>query len=373
MSTLAVLLKESWGYIEDRADDLANNFYARVFFADPSLRELFPVAMTDQRSRWVQALVSVIQTVDNPDALDEFMDRLGRSHRRFHVEPQHYGVVGVALLAALREYAGDRWSIEYDQAWRDAYDTMAIRMLTAAERSTRTPAFWHAEVVAHERRARDIAVITVRPLMTYPFRAGQYVHLEVAQHPREWRTYSIANAPRSDGTLEFHVRAPADGWVSSALVRRTEPGDMVRLGPAMGTMTLEFETDREVVLVAGGTGLAPILSIVRGAIAEGMDNDIHLYFGVCSERDIYGREWLAELQRRHAGLKVHVVVTAGSAPDCRSGLVTEAIARDWQHLEGFRAYLCGAPPMVEATSHLIRRMGMQPEQVYADAFYASGT
>src|SRR5215470_14015237 len=149
MSTLAVLLKESWGYIEDRADDLANNFYARVFLADPSLRELFPVEMTDQRTRLVQSLVSVIQMVDDPDALDDFLGRLGRAHRRFHVEPQHYGVVGVALMASLREYAGERWSIEYDQAWRDAYDTMAIRMLTAAERATRAPAFWHAEVVAN--------------------------------------------------------------------------------------------------------------------------------------------------------------------------------------------------------------------------------
>ena len=142
MSTLAVLLKESWGYVEDRADDLANNFYARIFLEDPSLRELFPVAMTEQRTRWVQSLVSIIQMVDDPDSLEGYLSALGRAHRRFHVEPQHYGVVGVALMASLREYAGDRWTIEYDQAWRDAYDTIATRMLTAAERANRTPASW---------------------------------------------------------------------------------------------------------------------------------------------------------------------------------------------------------------------------------------
>src|SRR5215831_3444392 len=174
MSTLAVLLKESWGNVEDQADDLANNFYARIFRADPDLRELFPVAMTEQRTRWVQSLVSIIQMVDDPDSLDEYLGRLGRAHRRFHVEPQHYGVVGEALMTSLREYAGDRWSIEYDQAWRDAYDTMAVRMLTAAEKAARTPAFWHAEVVAHERRARDIGVFSVRPLADFPYRAGQY-------------------------------------------------------------------------------------------------------------------------------------------------------------------------------------------------------
>ena len=65
--------------------------------------------------------------------------------------------------------------------------------------------------------------------------------------------------------------------------------------------------------------------------------------------------------------------SSGQAGGCRTGLVTEAITQDWKNLEGFRAYLCGAPPMVEATSLLVRQMGVLPEQIYADAFYASGT
>jgi NAD(P)H-flavin reductase/hemoglobin-like flavoprotein len=369
MSTLAVLLKESWGYIEDRADDLANNFYARIFLADPSLRELFPVAMTDQRSRWVQALVSVIQTVDNPDALDEFMDRLGRSHRRFHVEPQHYGVVGVALLASLREYAGDRWSIEYDQAWRDAYDTMAVRMLTSAERATRTPAFWHAEVVAHERRARDIAVITVRPLTTYAFRAGQYVHLESAQHPREWRTYSIANAPRSDGMLEFHVRAPADGWVSSALVRRTAVGDLVRLGPAMGTMTLEYETNREVVLVAGGTGLAPIKALLDQLTQTNSTRWVHVFVGARDRDDLYDLPALNRLSARYPWLSVVPACSDDLGYIGERGLINDVLERygPWAEHDFF---VCGAPAMVRATLGTLSRLGVPQGRIGYDSLSA---
>jgi NAD(P)H-flavin reductase/hemoglobin-like flavoprotein len=369
MSTLAVLLKESWGYIEDRADDLANNFYARVFLADPSLRELFPVAMTDQRSRWIQSLVSIIQMVDNPDALEEFLDRLGKGHRRFHVEPQHYGVVGVALLASLREYAGDRWSIEYDQAWRDAYDTMAIRMLTAAERDTRTPAFWHGEVVAHERRARDIAVFTVAPLTPYPFKAGQYVHLETPQHPREWRTYSVANAPRSDGTLEFHVRAPADGWVSSALVRRTEPGDMVRLGPAMGTMTLEHETDREVVLVAGGTGLAPIKALLDQLTQTNSSRWVHLFVGSRDRDDLYDLPALNRLSARYPWLSVVPACSDDPGYIGERGTVSEVLERygPWAEHD---FYVCGAPPMVRATLGTLSRLGVPQRRIRYDSLSA---
>jgi ferredoxin-NAD(P)+ reductase (naphthalene dioxygenase ferredoxin-specific) len=126
--------------------------------------------------------------------------------------------------------------------------------------------------------------------------------------------------------------------------------------------------------VAGGTGLAPILSILRGAIAAGMTNPTHVYFGVRSPRDVYGLDWLAELERCHPSLKVHVVLTSGGNPrEQRCGLVTEAIAQDFDTLEGWRAYLCGSPPMVEAATVLARQKGIDPGRVHADAFYTQPT
>jgi ferredoxin-NAD(P)+ reductase (naphthalene dioxygenase ferredoxin-specific) len=126
--------------------------------------------------------------------------------------------------------------------------------------------------------------------------------------------------------------------------------------------------------VAGGTGLAPILSIVRGALAAGLRNPIHLYVGLRSPRDLYGLDWLAGLQRRHPALTLHVVVTAGGDPrEQRCGLVTEAIAQDLQRLQGWRAYLCGSPPMVEAATVLARQKGIDAARIYADAFYTQAT
>ena len=366
MSTLAVLLKESWGYVEDRSDDLANNFYARIFLEDPSLRELFPVAMTEQRTRSVQSLVSIIQMVDDPDSLEGYLSALGRAHRRFHVEPQHYGVVGVALMASLREYAGDRWTIEYDQAWRDAYDTIATRMLTAAERANHSPAFWHAEVVAHERRGRDIGVLTVKPLMQYPFKAGQYMHLETPHHPRMWRTYSIANAPRADGTLEFHVRAPSDGWVSGALVRRTAVGDLVRLGPPMGTMTLEFDSDREVVLVAGGTGLAPIKALLDQLTQYNGNRFVHLFVGSRDRDDLYDMPALNRFAARHGWLSVVPACSDDAGYVGERGPVNEVLERygPWAEHDFF---VCGAPGMVRATLGTLSRLGVPARRIRYDS------
>jgi ferredoxin-NAD(P)+ reductase (naphthalene dioxygenase ferredoxin-specific) len=116
-----------------------------------------------------------------------------------------------------------------------------------------------------------------------------------------------------------------------------------------------------------------VLSIIRGALAAGMRNPIHVYFGVRSPQDIYGADWLRELAAAHDNLHVHIVVTAGNTdPALRSGLVTDAVAQDWDSLAGWRAYLCGAPPMVEAASMLVRKKGVLSQHIHADAFYPSG-
>jgi len=91
---------------------------------------------------------------------------------------------------------------------------------------------------------------------------------------------------------------------------------------------------------------------------------------VRSLRDLYGIDWLAELERRHPRLKVHIVVaTGGDSREQRCGLVTEAIAQDHASLAGWQAYLCGSPSMVEAATVLVRQKGMSPAGVHADAFY----
>ena len=227
-----------------------------------------------------------------------------------------------------------------------------------------------ATVVALEDQTHDIKRIRLRPSKPLDFSPGQYAQLQFT--PDHIRPYSMAGLC-ADGELEFHVRLVADGRVTGYIAKDLKVGDAVRVSGPLGSAYLRRKHEGPMLCVAGGTGLAPILSIIRGVIAEGMQNPIHLYFGVRSERDIYGLEWLEALKLEHPQLKVHVVVTSGRASACRTGLVTEAIAQDWSSLDGFRAYLCGAPPMVEATTLLVKQMGVLPEQIYADAFYASGT
>ena len=227
-----------------------------------------------------------------------------------------------------------------------------------------------ATVIAIEDATHDIKRLRLQPAKPLDFSPGQYAQLQFT--PAHARPYSMAGLA-GDGELEFHVRLVPEGRVTGYIAQGLKVGDTVRVSGPLGSAYLRRRHDGPMLCAAGGTGLAPILSIVRGALAAGMHNPVHLYFGVRSERDVYGLDWLAALQRAHPALTVHTVLASGRAPGCRSGLVTDAIAADWPRLAGFRAYLCGAPPMVEATALLVRRRGVLPEHIYADAFYASGT
>ncbi|MGT2493213.1 hypothetical protein ACU4GD_28665 [Cupriavidus basilensis] len=130
-----------------------------------------------------------------------------------------------------------------------------------------------------------------------------------------------------------------------------------------------------VVCIAGGTGLAPILSILRGmARCRHAQSRCASTLASARRRTCMALEWLRELQARHAALHVHVVVASASDDSSyRGGVVTEAVADDWAHMGGWRAYLAGAPRRWStAASILLRQAGIDPEHIHADAFHASG-
>lgn len=228
-----------------------------------------------------------------------------------------------------------------------------------------------ATVVELEDLTHDIKRLVLKPAKPIGFSPGQYVQLQFT--PEHARPYSMAGLS-DDGMFEFHVRLVADGRVTGYIAQQLKVGDAVKVSGPLGCAYLRRKHEAPMLCVAGGTGLAPILSILRGAIEGGMRNPIHLYVGVRSPKDVYGVDRLNELRQAHPALKVHVVVSAGGDPATqRCGLVTQAIEQDLGDLDGWRAYLCGSPPMVEAATLVARTKGVAPEHVYADAFYPQGT
>lgn len=254
-------------------------------------------------------------------------------------------------------------------------ENCAIEILESDEIVIHPGKILKATVTASTEVTHDIKIIQLRTAKPMSFSPGQYATVQFT--PDHIRPYSMASLC-TDKELEFHVRYVPDGRVTGYVFNQLKVGDAVRISGPLGTAYLRTRHQGPMLCVAGGTGLAPILSIIRGAIAAGMNNPIHLYFGVRSRQDLYGLEQLAALQRAHPDLRLQIVLSAGDVNQSainpmRTGLVTDAIAEDIADLSGWRAYICGAPPMVEAMSKLVKQRGVAQEHVYADAFYASGT
>ncbi|BCJ43487.1 flavohemoprotein [Actinoplanes ianthinogenes] len=361
------MLKESWSLVEEHQDKVAGYFYARMFLSHPDLRDLFPVQMDVQRTRLLTAIVTAVQTLEDPERFDDYLRALGRDHRKFHVLPEHYEVVGGALIESLRAFAGEQWGVEYDQAWADAYAVIASKMLAGAD-ADQNPPYWYGEVVEHQRRSHDIAVFTVLPLQPLEYRAGQYLSLEATPYqPRLWRTYSPANAPRRDNSLEFHVRALGAGWVSSALVRRLKVGDMIKLAAPMGSMTLDRRSTRDAVFVAGGTGLAPVKSLLEELTRYNRTRWVHVFFGARNRDDLYDLADLNRLAARYPWLSVVTACSEDPTFPGEQGNISDIVARygPWNEHDFF---VSGSGPMVKATLKTLAELQVPSMRIKYDSF-----
>src|SRR5687768_17463843 len=164
------MLDESLRLLGSRTDRMVGYFYAAIFLEAPELRSLFPAAMDQQRDRFFRALTGAVRHFAEPDRLVPMLHRLGRDHRKFGVRAEDYDVVGRALISTLRRFGDDIWVPELDQAWQRAYGYMADTMLDGArEAATTQPAWWRGEIVAHERRAPDLALLVIRPDRPYDY------------------------------------------------------------------------------------------------------------------------------------------------------------------------------------------------------------
>ncbi|WP_248958552.1 globin domain-containing protein [Sphaerisporangium perillae] len=367
MSLNPRLVKESFSALEPVMGKAVAYFYGRLFAESPQLRCMFPPAMDVQRDRLFGALTRIVWSLDSPDSLSSYLGQLGRDHRKYGVLAEHYTAVGSALLATIRRFAADAWTSEVEAAWVAAYTTAANIMIESAESDAGvSPAWWLAEVIDHELRTPEIAVITLRPGAPMPFVPGQYVNVQVARWPRVWRTFSIANAPRPDNTIRLHVRAVCGGWVSTSLVSHTRIGDTVLLGPPVGTMAPPAQdSTRDILCVAGGTGLAPLKAIIEHVMASGHRPNIHLLYGARTAAELYDLDDLIRMEATYPWLRVLTAVSGQPAYDGMRGLLPDVVRRfhSWADHE---VYVCGPSPMVAETVRRLQHDGVPLARIHRD-------
>jgi CDP-4-dehydro-6-deoxyglucose reductase len=202
------------------------------------------------------------------------------------------------------------------------------------------------------------------------YRAGQYIDVLLKDGQR--RSFSMANAPHDDALLELHLRHVPGGIFTDHVFGAMKERDILRINGPHGSFFLREDSDRPVILLAGGTGFAPIKAIIEFAIHAGLKRPMHLYWGARSRVDLYQHELAEGWAREHAWLSYTPVLSEAKPADAwtgREGFVHQAVLDDHADLAGAQVYACGAPVMIDAArASFCGERGLPADQFLADAF-----
>ncbi|MGO8957329.1 MAG: globin domain-containing protein [Streptosporangiaceae bacterium] len=367
-------IRETFALVAAAGDEAAGYFYAWLFLRRPELRNMFPPAMDEQRDRLFRSLARIVESLSTPEEMASYLSQLGRDHRKYAVDPSMYEAVGEALIATLRAFAESAFTPEAEEAWTQTYTAASALMIRSAEENAAvSPAFWSAEAVSVDDRGNGIAVLTIAPDQVLPYEAGQHITVQTSRWPHVWRPYSVACRPREDGLISLHVKAISGGWVSRALVQHTAPGDELILGPSLGTMTLRAAASRDLICVAGGTGLSPIKAIVEQAVRDSamVPRQIFLFCGARTRAELYDMRDLWRLADACPGLHLTPVTSDDPAFDGMQGNVGRVAARYMPHTD-CEAYIAGPPEMVRETIRMLGRGGIARQRIHYDDALLAG-
>ena len=219
--------------------------------------------------------------------------------------------------------------------------------------------------------AQDVMVMRVKLPSNerLQFLAGQYVEFLLPEGRR--RAFSIANPPHEDDVLELHVRMIPGGKFTEQVFTTMKVKDILRFEGPLGTLRLREESDKPIVMVAGGTGFAPIKAMIEHAIHNRIKRPITFYWGAKNRAELYLPELPQQWVATHPHIAYVPVLSEATAADAwtgRTGFVHQAVLEDFADLSAHQAYVCGAPVMVEAAQRDFLARGLPPEEFFADIF-----
>jgi CDP-4-dehydro-6-deoxyglucose reductase len=221
------------------------------------------------------------------------------------------------------------------------------------------------------RLAPDVMAVLLRLPANeeFHFVAGQYLDIMLPQNRR--RSFSIASVPGRDEPIELHIRRVASGEFTQQLFAGMKEKTLLRIEGPLGQFWFRRESSRPALLIGGGTGYAPLRSMLRDLLAVGDRRSLHLYWGAQTRQDLYEDEQVRALCAAHPNLRYTPVLSDAQPEDRwtgRRGLVHAAALADHPQLHGLDVYASGPPAMVEAVRHEFTARGLPAQQLFFDSF-----
>ena len=209
---------------------------------------------------------------------------------------------------------------------------------------------------------------------TANFKAGQYIQLYTKPYDKikesVYRAYSISNVPSDNKAIELIIRQVPDGICTTYVHNQLSEGDQVKINGPYGDFYLRGDC-REIIMIAGGSGMAPIKSIILDVLERGIDIKMNFFFGAVTKKDLYHLDYFYDLAARHSNFRF-IPALSKPAPednwDGEAGLITDVVARSIEDGSDMEGYLCGSPGMIKACINVLATMDIPEEKIYYDKF-----
>jgi nitric oxide dioxygenase len=391
------IVKEITPLVAANAETITRRFYERMFEANPEVKAYFNQAHQHsggQQKALAGAICAYFTHIDNPAVLMPAVELIAQKHVSLGIKPEHYPIVGSNLLAAIQDVMGEGATDEIIEAVAEAYGFLAEIFIgregAIYEEQASLPGGWNGtRTFVVTKKVPESDVVTSFYLKPEdegplpPFKPGQYitVHIDHPHTPTSPRNYSLSDfvgqshyriSVKREERLAAH--AP-DGLISNHLHDVIEEGHRIELGPPCGEFTIDPATvAKPVVLIAGGIGVTPLLSMAKSIIQTNPDASIHF---IQAARNSKVQAFAGELCKlAEAGPNVSTMVIYDSplpgdveGGKCDStGFVTTELLRDWTPYSEAAFYFCGPKPFMQNIHASLQELGVDEHRVRYEFF-----
>lgn len=391
------IVKEITPLVAANAETITRRFYERMFEANPEVKAFFNQAHQHsggQQKALAGAICAYFTHIDNPAVLMPAVELIAHKHCSLGIKAEHYPIVGSNLLGAIQDVMGESATDEIIEAVAEAYGFLADifigRENAIYEEQDSAPGGWNGTrtfVVA--RKVAESDVVTSFYLKPEdegplpPFKPGQYitVHIDHPHTPTSPRNYSLsdcASQPHYRISVKREGRLVAggpDGLISNHLHDGIQEGHSIELGPPCGEFTIDpAAVARPVVLLAGGIGVTPLLSMAKSILHANPNATINFLQAARNSNVHAFADEVRNLSKAGPNVKTHVLYDAplpgdieqGKAND--TGFVTTELLRDWTPYEEAEFYFCGPKPFMADVHSSLQTLGVDEQRVHYEFF-----
>ncbi len=388
------LIKATIPILRASGEDLTNYFYARMFKHHPELRNMFNMgnqANGRQKSALANAVLAYAENIDDPSVLIGVLKGIGTKHRSLNIQPEQYKIVGTHLIASIGEVVGEAATLPILEAWTTAFYELADIMINLEkdlyQENIKKSGSWNGwrkfvikKIVEESAEIKSFYLYPEDGKEIADFHAGQFISVQVfvpelnLLQPRQYSLSSTFNAEyyRISVKKETGIAPNPNGWVSNTMHSKSE-GDIISISSPAGLFHLEKDSENPLVLISGGVGLTPMLSMLETNL-NSIQNKKTIWIHGCRNESVHAfKNQISALKEEANGLETFTFYDAVTPENIISNEVIQGRVdlhkcKDSILLEEARYYICGPEMFIKTQYEALINLNVNQENIFYEEF-----